>query len=908
MIHKFLKWGVPVVAVLILVLILLPADIWDHPENDAVYNDFGPELIYVNQKGLGFYEGLVKVTPEFIEITSVPYSQPAVHLLSSTLDFTSEFDITIEPEGEGGTPLSIGLWNPMQTSGFFINFGPPPGYSITTQAVEEGIASSTLTPVTITSQETLGRYSPGLPYHLEMSYNKEGKRITYSLASDESPPSGNPMLKLEGGPARTDYKDIISQVIPVSGDKEYSFGGCFKLLNGVDSYKITLQWLDKEMQHISFVNDWRPVSDITGWTQMEFSAVSPPESTYARIFLGAGNDTELLVSDVFLVESDKATLNLLSNGDFSKGDEGWNEFGDVMVLDSLTFSCSGTIGDDEIPKLFPDNRLPITLSVSSSSYDRNSKVTIEEYSLVLGHKSYQVNKVDDTRSKILTALLIVCSAILILLPLIKWIRGIQWQGTRYLLERFPPITINQNVIIWIIISCVFLFVNALLYNLGSHPFDMFTQQYAAYIGTQYGPSHLYYLPNTVPLSEVWGGASYHEAIFPYNFVFAYYYSFIGWVYSVFLAPAGTLTIDGASLSFLIKLFNALFTLAGGILIFDILKKLNVSNLWCYLGSLFFLFNPAIWFNAAIWGQTQIVSIFLLLLSICLALRRHAFGAWFILALACFTRPQVLIPVFFIILFYLRIFNLKENLRSIGWSIIIIFLILAPLAIAISPSLPKDIIINQLFIQEAGGNEPAMTLVSLDAYSIWPLLTNWFEGQAGLSRMFFPSTSPLIGSLSYQSVSQLITIGIILLTSILIIIRLQRDSESKTPVFLALLALGTVGFLVFKTGLASAHFVLAIPFIILSFRSMNPIMYVLLIGIWTITSLVSMYGSFSLAISNVGEMAPYLHPDNNAVSRFFMDLHMNDRFMTASSIVNLLVFIWLLVINIPRRKSDLMETR
>ena len=71
-------------------------------------------------------------------------------------------------------------------------------------------------------------------------------------------------------------------------------------------------------------------------------------------------------------------------------------------------------------------------------------------------------------------------------------------------------------------------------------------------------------------------------------------------------------------------------------------------------------------------------------------------------------------------------------------------------------------------------------------------------------------------------------------------------------------------------------------------------YLSLVAIWTITSLVTMYGSLGSALARVESMAPLLHSSNNVVTRLFIDVHASDWFITVGSLANTLVLAWLAV--------------
>ena len=251
---------------------------------------------------------------------------------------------------------------------------------------------------------------------------------------------------------------------------------------------------------------------------------------------------------------------------------------------------------------------------------------------------------------------------------------------------------------------------------------------------------------------------------------------------------------------------------------------------------------------------------------------------------------MLVPAFLLGLVFLRRFSLKENLYAVSWTIVLFFLILAPFSLAISPSMPVDLFANLLFVQEAGGNERALTTVSLDAFNIWPLVTYFSEGVQGRARFYYPSAEPLIGLLSFQRISQILTLGVVLGMGALIMFRPKSGRESGD--YLPFLTLGTLGFLMLKTGLAGTHFLMGLPLIILCRRWLHPANYYFLVAVWSVTTLVSMYGSLGFGISDVGDLAPALHHTKNMLTRLFMYLQSADWFITLGVSANVLVVLWL----------------
>jgi hypothetical protein len=435
---------------------------------------------------------------------------------------------------------------------------------------------------------------------------------------------------------------------------------------------------------------------------------------------------------------------------------------------------------------------------------------------------------------------------------------------------------------------VYLVLNALLFNLGSHPFDMTSQKVWSYIAAQNGILDIYPQASTVSLAKVWNGAPFHEAVFPYPPVMAYYFTGIGWLYRLLVSEPGTLVMDTFSLELLIKTGNLLFGLADGVLIYLILRELRLRQLVALVAAGLFLFNPALWVDMSFWGGTETVSLFFILLSVWLAERDNPLGAWLALGAGILTRPQMAVLALLLGLVYLRKFPWRDNVPAISWSVIVFFLILGPFALGFSPSMPVDYVRRVFLTHVAESGEAAF--VALGGYSIWPLVTSLLGGQSGLERSAYPEASSLVGGLSYGEVSNLLLAGVLLAVSAVLVMRPQSTQSARG--YLPLVALGMLGWSMLTTGMVSRYFIYALALVIASRASLRPPSYYAIVAVLSVTTLVTIYGSFGFAIEDVPHLAPALHASSNVVTRFFMDLYSADWFITLGILANMSALAWL----------------
>lgn len=546
------------------------------------------------------------------------------------------------------------------------------------------------------------------------------------------------------------------------------------------------------------------------------------------------------------------------------------------------------------PAIF--GNVQLSLSTSAEALAGTGQVTLSNYTLTLPHERWWAAKVSD----------VVAESLLIALGLlglasIVVIVACHRRAIRARLSFKRPLRPSHLAIGG---AAIYLVGNAVLFPLGGHPFDFANEQLYAYVARTYGPVHLYFLPDVTSLANVWQGIPWEEAAFPYQPVIAYLFTTLGWLSSVLFAGGGAFALASSQLSYVIKGTNVAFGLADGWLIYRILCELDVSERWSRIGGGLFIFNPAVWFSMSIWGQTHVISIFLVLAAVLFAQRNMPLWAWLSLAAACLTRPQMIIFGLLLGVAFLKKFSLRESLRSLSWTLIVTFVALLPLTLATSPSLPIDIMLNVFRIQEAGGNEATLSTVSQGAYSIWPLVTYLFHGASGLQREFTSSGGLLIGSITYQQASQVLTVVAMLLVTGALLMR--KRSGFVSGGYLPLVTVGVTAFLMLLTGVVATHFLLALPLLLLCRPWMDRTAYLYVVAIWTVSTLVPMFGDMGVVIT--ANSHPLLAPAHNPVTRFFVDLHAWDRFITVAVFANLCAVVWLAYLTIRGRPQNLALAR
>jgi hypothetical protein len=534
----------------------------------------------------------------------------------------------------------------------------------------------------------------------------------------------------------------------------------------------------------------------------------------------------------------------------------------------------------------------LTLSASAMSANGGSIATLEGYTLGLPPESAGAIKVDDPVAKGLVGLLAAVGLLLIVVGLLANAGSLR---RRLAVPRVFSLGRKAQVVVAAAVAGVAI-LNVLLFRLGNSPFDMADQEVWSYIAATYGPAEVYVLAPFVTVAKVWNGIPYGDALFPYQPILVYLFTGFGWISRLF----GTSQIE-----YIAKTVNLGFALLDGLVIFAILRRLNSSWRWSLAAAGLFIFNPAVWFSTSIWGANHVLSLFFILLAILLAEYDHPLGAWLVLGVGSLTRPQMLVLGILVGVYLFRRFTPSRNAYALSVTAIVIFVLISPFTLATSPSLPVDLMASTIQVQALGGNERALTTVSLDAFSFWPLVTLLQAGQSGLARIFYPSDSTLIGSITYHQAG--LGVALVVLTAAIVMLAVRPRSNLEAGAYLPVVSFGVSGFLMFVTGLAATHFILALPFILMCRPWLSARGYYAIVAGWTLTTLIAMYGILAVDLPRADYLhAPLFgeHAPLRSVTSFVGQLYEWDRTISVGVAINTLIFLTLMVVAIRSRRTRL----
>ena len=204
-----------------------------------------------------------------------------------------------------------------------------------------------------------------------------------------------------------------------------------------------------------------------------------------------------------------------------------------------------------------------------------------------------------------------------------------------------------------------------------------------------------------------------------------------WVFGLL---ARSLSFFGTSLfTYVMKLPPNLFDMATAFLIFAFIRK-RLDFKMAFLATGLYAFNPAIIFNAAVWGQFDAVYTFFLVLSFMLALASKPELSAVIFTLGILTKPQSVALLPLIAFLIIKKHGLRRFLLSLLAAVATIFVVILPF----EWSNPVTFLANIYF-----GAYGGYAYTSVNAFNLWALGGFWLPE----TPVFFAIGWTLFGALT-----------------------------------------------------------------------------------------------------------------------------------------------------------------
>jgi Gpi18-like mannosyltransferase len=250
---------------------------------------------------------------------------------------------------------------------------------------------------------------------------------------------------------------------------------------------------------------------------------------------------------------------------------------------------------------------------------------------------------------------------------------------------------KREIIILAVLLAVSFLVRVLLFPLKGYPID--TNDFLAWFGT----------------------AAAHGIRPFYTVTWSDYPPFNVYIFWFFGTIANAVSTHGISAVNIVKLAPNLFDLGTALLIYFFVRK-QASFKLALAAMALYAFNPAVIYNAAVWGQYDAVYTFFLILSLMLALKAKPELSAATLAIALLTKPQAIALAPLIAFLIYKKSGLKRMLFSVLAFALTIFLIILPFDWNGQPLTS----LSQIYF----GGFGQYSVTSVNAFNIWGLYGLW----------------------------------------------------------------------------------------------------------------------------------------------------------------------------------------
>ena len=183
---------------------------------------------------------------------------------------------------------------------------------------------------------------------------------------------------------------------------------------------------------------------------------------------------------------------------------------------------------------------------------------------------------------------------------------------------------------------------------------------------------------------------------------------------IFWAFGSLAKVASINILAMIKLVPNLFDLATATLIYFFVRKQS-SFKFAIMATMLYAFNPAVIFNAAVWGQFDAVYTFFLVLSLMLALKSKPELAAIAFALGLLTKPQGIALLPLVVFLIYKKDGLKKLLVSVAVFAATVFVVILPF----EWSNPITFL-TKIYFGAYGG----YAYTSINAFNLWGLYGLW----------------------------------------------------------------------------------------------------------------------------------------------------------------------------------------
>ena len=308
-----------------------------------------------------------------------------------------------------------------------------------------------------------------------------------------------------------------------------------------------------------------------------------------------------------------------------------------------------------------------------------------------------------------------------------------------------------------------------------------------------------------------------------------------------------------------------------------LARRSLSRRGAVFSAALFAFNPAVIFDAVVWGETEaILTAALVLAALALISGRPKLG-WSFLAVAVLLKQTGLFLVPIAAIYSIKRFGLQATVVGGAVGALCGLTLISPLIfLGYHPSTVYQPFVAQ--VQRFAA--PEAFFASSDTFSVWTLV-NGAHGLSGFARLWAPYALEIAGV-------TFATLGSIcfLVAAAATVWIAWRSTNANPQTFYLATAVLFVAYVAFSTLASARYLLLALPFVILADLKSATFSRWLTIGGLTAIAFVSQYGIL-MEIAVRGDWPSFVglgNPSTNAVSGFIYRVYTSDIAITVLAVL------------------------
>lgn len=204
----------------------------------------------------------------------------------------------------------------------------------------------------------------------------------------------------------------------------------------------------------------------------------------------------------------------------------------------------------------------------------------------------------------------------------------------------------------------------------------------------------------------------------YDIIFGFFW----WLnITIPIFPSGIITFSQSNLHpFLLKLPSIVSDFGIAYLVFLLLKEIRAKKMAVF-GALLFLFNPVIWYNSSVWGQTDAVINFMALLSFYLLYKKKLIWSSIVFALCLYIKISL---VLFLPVWLIWMISQKYKIKKIALSCMLATLVVVFMTLPFSTTHEPISWLVVLYQKQVLTHQ--LQVITANAFNIWGALTGLHE--------------------------------------------------------------------------------------------------------------------------------------------------------------------------------------